>query len=223
MVLGHPDLDRDGPALAALLLVRRRADVGGAPGGGARADRADGAALRAVRGADDGLDDVARPAPHAGRLRRAASRLASAGRPVAAGDGRDHVGRRRAAARRRARRDRRARLAGDGRLLQEPRGHRGGLGARLAPHRRHRLPRRRRLPVHRRPGEGHGHHRRVQRVLRRGRAGPHGARGRPRLRGDRAAGREVGRAGDRGGRARSRSARCPATTSSRSSRRGSAA
>ena len=50
-----------------------------------------------------------------------------------------------------------------------------GVGARLAPHRRHRLPRRRQLPVHRRPGQGHGHHRRLQRLLHRGRAGADGS------------------------------------------------
>ena len=44
------------------------------------------------------------------------------------------------------------------RLPPRPGGHRGGLGPRLAPHRRHRLPRRRQLPVHRRPGQGHGDH-----------------------------------------------------------------
>ena len=50
-----------GPRLAAVLLVRRGADVGDPAGRGARADRADGAALRPDRGADDDLDDAAAP------------------------------------------------------------------------------------------------------------------------------------------------------------------
>ena len=37
---------------------------------------------------------------------------------------------------------------------------------------RHRLPRRGRLPLHRRPPQGHDHHRRRERLPRRGRAGP---------------------------------------------------
>ena len=44
-------------------------------------------------------------------------------------------------------------------------------GGRLASHRRYRLPRRGQLPLHRGPGQGHDHQRRVQRLLRRGRAG----------------------------------------------------
>ena len=121
-------------------------------------------------------------------------RLSSAGRPsplvtVAILDAEGKPG-----TARRTRRDLRARLAGDGGLLPQPRGDGGGVRPRLAPHRRHRLPRRRRLPPHRRPGQGHGHHRRVQRLLRRGRAGRDGPRGRPRLRRDRPARRQVGRA-----------------------------
>ena len=42
---------------------------------------------------------------------------------------------------------------------------------RLAAHRRRRPPRRRRLPLPHRPGEGHDHHRRGERLPRRGRAG----------------------------------------------------
>ena len=76
--------------------------------------------------------------------------------------------------------------------------------ARLAPHGRHRLPRRGRLPVHRRPPEGHDHHRRLQRLLGRGRAGADAAPGGARLRGRRAARRQVGRAGHRGDRAERR-------------------
>ena len=107
----------------------------------------------------------------------AVERLSSAGPPtplITVGDhGRDGA----LLAAGRARRDRRARLAGDGRLLQEPGGHGRGVRSWVAPHRRHRLPRRRRLPVHRRPRQGHDHHRRLQRLLRRGRAGlwPHPA------------------------------------------------
>ena len=70
---------------------------------------------------------------------------------------------------------------------------------RLAPHRRHRLPRRGQLPVHRRPRQGHGHHRRLQRLLDRGRAGDHAAPRRAGLRRRRTAGRQVGRAGHRRG------------------------
>ncbi len=66
--------------------------------------------------------------------------------------------------------------------------------ARLAPHRRHRLPRRRRLPAHRRPRQGHGDHRRLQRLLHRGRAGADDSPRRCRLRRDRPSRREVGRA-----------------------------
>ena len=45
--------------LAAMLLVWRGADLGGAACGGTAADRADGAAVRPDRGADDDLDDGA--------------------------------------------------------------------------------------------------------------------------------------------------------------------
>ena len=107
----------------------------------------------------------------------AVERLSSAGRPtplvtvgIMADDGS-------LVAVRRARRDRRARVAGDGRLLPQPGGDGRGVGTRLAPHRRHRVPRRGRLPVHRGPRQGHGDHRRLQRVLGRGGAGADGARG----------------------------------------------
>ena len=86
MLLAHPALDDDGPLVAAVLLVRRGADVGGPAGGGADPDRAgDGAAVRPDRGADDDLDDAARrPLPRR-RHRSPRERLASAGRPGAAG------------------------------------------------------------------------------------------------------------------------------------------
>ncbi len=77
---------------------------------------------------------------------------------------------------------------------------------RLAPHRRHRLSRRRQLPVHRRPRQGHDHHRRIQRLLDRGRAGADGASERAGLRRDRPARRQMGRA-DRRRRAAPRRAR----------------
>ena len=71
----------DGPQLAAVLLVRRRPDVGGPARGGAHPDRAgDGAAVRADRGADDDLDDAAgRPRR---RRRLTAARTALLGRPA---------------------------------------------------------------------------------------------------------------------------------------------
>ena len=118
----------------------------------------------------------------------ATKRLASAGRPaplVTVGIMDPDTGRLRPD--RRARRDRRARLARDGRLLQEPRGDRGRVQTRLAPHGRRRLPRRGRLPVHRRSPQGHDHHGRLQRLLGRGRAGADAAPGGARLRGRRAA------------------------------------
>ena len=71
--------------------------------------------------------------------------------------------------------------------------------ARLAPHRRHRLPRRRQLPLHRRPRQGHDHHRRLQRLFGRGRAGAAGASGGAGLRGHRPARRQMGRARHRRG------------------------
>ncbi len=128
----------------------------------------------------------------------AAERLASAG-AHAAGHSGDHGQRRRAEGPARNRGDRRARLAGHARLPPRPGRHRGGVGVRLAPHRRHRLPGRGQLPVHRRPRQGHGHHRRLQRLLDRGRAGDHAASRGTGLRRHRAAGREVGRAGHRRG------------------------
>ena len=126
MVLGSPDLDVDGPEQPPVLLVRRSADVGLPPGGGADPDRAgDGAALRPDRGADDDLDDAAgRPLPRrrVGR-RRAAHQRRSA---RSAGQRRDPRRGRRAGGDRRARRDLRAVVAGDERLLaRTPRRPRG--------------------------------------------------------------------------------------------------
>ena len=54
------------------------------------------------------------------------------------------------------------------------------------------------LPVHRRPRQGHDHHRRLQRLLRRGRAGAPRPSRRPGLRRHRPARREMGRARHRG-------------------------
>ena len=59
MLLDHPKLDSAQARLAAMLLVRRGADLGRAACGGAPAYRADGAAVRPDRSADDDLDDGA--------------------------------------------------------------------------------------------------------------------------------------------------------------------
>ena len=128
----------------------------------------------------------------------ARERLSSAGRPtplttVAVMDDEGHLLGPGA-----ARRDRGPRIAGHGRLLHEPGGHGGRRPERLAPHRGHRLPRPGRLPVYRRPRQGHDHHRRIQRLLGRGGAGPAGPSRRAGLRGHRAARREMGRARHRG-------------------------
>ena len=125
MVLAHPDAGQHGPVLAAVLLVRRGADVGDPAGGGADPDRSgDGAAVRPDRGADDDLDDAAaRPLPRR-RERRPRAAVIS-GATGSAGDGLDHGRGRRAAAPRRARRDRGPQLAGDGRLPPRPGGDRG--------------------------------------------------------------------------------------------------
>ena len=153
------------PLVGEARVVRRRA-------GRARARRAHRAGVPAhAQDADD------RVRPHRDRVgrdrarRRRLLRASRFGRPGRA-DGR--------AARRRRRGSRRAgRGAGrdldqgphrDGaRLLAPARRERGGVHRRLVPHRRHRLPRPRRLPVPRRPGQGHDHPRRRERVLRRDR------------------------------------------------------
>ena len=80
--------------------------------------------------------------------------------------------RRRRAAPRPGRRGRRPRRQRDAGLLEQARGDGGRAARRLDAHRRRRLPRRPRLPVHRRPAQGHDHHRRGERVLRRGRERP---------------------------------------------------
>ena len=116
MLLDHPALDADGPVVAAVLLVRRGADVGGPARGGADPDRpGDGPAVRPDRGADDDLDDAAAPttsAPTASVATRAARRRPGGPTPLVTVAIMDDDGR--AAAAGRARRDRRARLAGDG-------------------------------------------------------------------------------------------------------------
>ena len=71
---------------------------------------------------------------------------------------------------------------------------------RLAAHRRHRPPRRRRLPLHHRPGQGHDHPGRRERVLRRDREPAGRAPRDRRRRGDRRA-PPVARRGGQGGRA----------------------
>ena len=60
MLLEHPEARNRRSRLAAMLLVRRRADLGGAPDRGAEKDRTDGAAFRPDRSTDDDLDDGAR-------------------------------------------------------------------------------------------------------------------------------------------------------------------
>ena len=158
------------------------------------------------------------------RRRDAGDRAVHLGRPPHPADHRgDHGRGGAAAAAGGARRDRGPRPAGDGGLLQEPGRHRRGVQARLAPHRRRRLPRPRRLPVHRRPAQGHDHHRRLQRLLDRGRAGGAGPPGRARLRGRRAARRQVGRARHRDHPAARRPATSPPRRSGPGSRTASAA
>ena len=116
MLLDHPRLDSDRSRLAAVLLVRRGADLGGAARGGAEADRADGAVVRPDRGADDDLDDgagasITMPDGTIAMERLALGRADRARwcrSAVMDGDGNLlPTGA--------ARRDRRARLAGDGR------------------------------------------------------------------------------------------------------------
>ena len=186
MVLGAEALDATDLASLQCFWYGAAPMSRGPARGGADPDRAgDGSALRADRGADDDLDAAAgRPLPTR-TATVATERLASAGRPAPLVSV--------------------AILDEDGAML--PGGERGEIvvrsslvmagyyknpeataeagPSRLAPHRRHRLPRRRRLPLHRRPGQGHDHHRRLQRVLHRGRAGPARPSRRPGLRGDR--------------------------------------
>ena len=119
---------------------------------------------------------------------------------------------------------------------RRPGRERGRAHRRLVAHRRRRLPRPRRLPVPRRPGEGHDHPRRRERVLRRGgeravrpprrdrrrgrgRAAPHARRGGE---GGRAAARRVDGVGDGHPSVLSRRtwpiSRCPSTSSCATSR-----
>ena len=82
MLLRAPAARADEARFAAMLLVRRGADLRRAARGGADEDRpGDGAALRPDRGADDDLDDGAARSLQRRRLGGAAQRLASAGRP----------------------------------------------------------------------------------------------------------------------------------------------
>ena len=74
----------------------------------------------------------------------------------------------------------------------KPGGDRAGAARRLDAHRRPRLHGRGRLRLHRRPHEGHDHHRRRERVLRRGRERHRPAPGRGEVRGDRRARRATG-------------------------------
>ena len=92
-------------------------------------------------------------------------------------------------------RDLRARAARDGRLQGSAGRDRRGAVGRLAPHRRRRPLRRRGLPLHRRPHQGHGDHRRLQRVPPRGGRRHQPAPGGQHRDGDRRARPEVGRGG----------------------------
>ena len=98
---------------------------------------------------------------------------------------------------RRERRDRAARPDDHEPRLLEParRDRRRDAARRLVPQRRHRLPRRGRLPLPRRPGQGHDHPRRRERVLRRDRARALRAPRRPRRRGRRRAAPRARRGG----------------------------
>ena len=100
----------------------------------------------------------------------------------------------------RAGRDLRAGPAGHAGLLEQARADGRGAGRRLAAHRRHRPRGRARLLHHRRPQEGHGGDRRVQRVPPRGR----GRHLRPPGRGHRGGHRRARRALGRGGQGRRR-------------------
>ena len=108
----------------------------------------------------------------------------------------------------RERRDRAARPDDhEPRLLEPARRDRGGDAARrMVPQRRHRLPRRGRLPVPGRPGQGHDHPRRRERVLRRDRARARRAPRHPR-RGRRRRSAQAARRRGEGGRAAPRAAR----------------
>ena len=116
---GESETRRDRSKLAAVLLVRRRADFGSAVGRGDRQDRArHGAVVRTDRGADDDLDDGPEGSFQSRRDHRPWA--SGVGRKTDAPDAGRRDGRARpASADRRARRDRRARIFGDGGLLQE--------------------------------------------------------------------------------------------------------
>ena len=141
MLLEHPSLARDGSFVAAMLLVRRGADLGRAAGGGAVKI---GPVMAQLFGQTEAPMMISTMAPrdHFNADGSVATRTAVLGRAAGPLVQRRHHGRRRSsAAARRARRDRGARLAGDGGLLQEPRATAEASAHRLAPHRRHRLPR----------------------------------------------------------------------------------
>ena len=196
----------------------KRASYGGAPAAPELVERIEQCVPEPAQDADDRVrahrDRVGRDRARRRRLLRA-SRLGRARRA----DGR--------AARRGRRRTRRAgRGAGrdldqgphghDARLLAPPRRERGRVHRRLVPHRRHRLPRRRRLPLPRRPGEGHDHPRRRERVLRRGRERAVRPPRRDRRRGRRRAAQDARRRGQGGRAAAARLDHDAPTTSARS-------
>ena len=127
MLLGHPALDDTESDFAAVLLVRRGADVGGPAGGG---HRVIGPVMAQLFGQTEApmMISMLPPAEHFRADGSVAHRAARVGRAAgAAGDGRDH-GRRRAAAAAGERGEIVVRgslvMAG---LLQEPASHRGGV------------------------------------------------------------------------------------------------
>ena len=219
-----PGPARRRPQLAALPLVRGRADV--QPPGWSRPSRRSARSSGQLFGQTEAPMMIstlapARP-PQPGR--HPGPRPVRLGRAADAADHRgDHGRGRQPAAAGGARRDRGPRPAGDPGLLQEPERDRRGVPARLAPHRRHRLPGRRQLPVHRRPAQGHDHHRRLQRLLGRGRAGPAGPPGESSTARSSACRTTSGASGSPPSSSAARASRSTRTRSVRSSGSGSAA
>ena len=196
MVLQHPQIDEYSPRLAAQHRLRRGGDAGRGAAVGDRALRTDRLlGLRHDR-ARRQRADVPEVGARAGRQgRRVPPRLVRHADVPGRRQGRRRAVRRVPAGRRR--RDRDPRRAGPEGLLPQRGGHGQGVPRRLVPHRRHGPARRGGVLLHRRPDEGHDHHRRRERLQPRGRGGalhpPGGVRGRRR----RTARPEVGRERDR--------------------------